>query len=160
VAIDRRVIGTEERALDHFDSWDRSRFYGAWIHGQNLIEPDPGCSLDGQLTPEGRAILVRLASTRRAEEQPLPIGFPTLRRWQGSKPADDESRRRTGRAAEEAAAVHLRSRFTCEQVGCQPALVLLGDGHGPNMPIRRKLWSMTFLDTYARERMYLWLHER
>ena len=160
VAIDRRVIGTEERALDHFDSWDCSRFYGAWIHGQNLIEPDPGCSLDGQLTPEGRAILVMLASTRRAEEQPLPIGLPTLRRWHGLNAGADEERRRTVIAAQEAAAEHLRFRFTCEQVGCKPALVLLGDGLGPNMPIRRKLWSMTFLDTYARDRMYLWLHER
>lgn len=160
VAIDRRIIGTEECARDYFESWDDSRFYGAWMQGHKLIEPNPGCELNGSLSPEGRAILVMLASTRRPDDRFMPIGLPTLRRWHGLNVATDEETRETIIAAQEVAAQHLRYRFVRDDIGRLPALVLLGDGLGPNLPIRRKLWSMTFPDLYARDRMYLWLHER
>lgn len=160
VAIDRRIIGTEEVARDYFESWDDSRFYGAWAHGHKLIKPNPGFQLDGELTHEGRAILVMLASTRHPDDHFMPIGLPTLRRWHGLNAGIDRETRETIIAAQEVAAERLRYRFVREELGRLPALVLLGDGLGPNLPIRRKLWSMTFPDHYARDRMYLWLHER
>ena len=36
----------------------------------------------------------------------------------------------------------------------------MGDDLGPNVPLRRKLWSISYPDVYARDRMYLWLHDR
>lgn len=160
VAIDRRIIGTEEQVLDYFGNWDKARFYGAWLHGQRLVEPSPGLDLSGSLTPEGRAILVMLASTRRHDERVIAIGLPTLRPWTGLNKGMDEETRETIIRAQEAAAQRLRFRFVTEELQKRPGIVLLGDGLGPNVPIRRKLWSISYPDVYARDRMYFWLHDR
>jgi hypothetical protein len=117
VAVDRRVIGTEEQAMDLFESWDRSRHYGAWLHGQKLVTADPGCGLSTSLSPEGHAVLVMLASTCRPDDMPMPIGLPTLRRWHGLNAGVDEETRETILAAQKAAAERLRYWFRREEVG-------------------------------------------
>ena len=38
--------------------------------------------------------------------------------------------------------------------------MLAGVGLGPNIPLTLVLWSITFADDYARDRMLFWLHER
>ena len=79
VSLDRRVIYTEERAVDLFGSWDRSRHYLSWLAGQKLLMPQPEADLAADLSPEGRAVLVMLASTRSPDAAPLAIGLPTLK---------------------------------------------------------------------------------
>jgi len=160
VAIDRRVIHTEERALDLFGGYDRSRHYGAWLHGHALVEPSPACDLDSKLAPEGHAVLLMLASTRSPKAAPLPIGLPSLRPYHGLNLGMEEEVRETILAGQERAAERLQYRFQREEIGKVPGIVLLGEALGPNVPLRRKLWSMTTLDLYARDRLYLWLHER
>ena len=160
VAIDRRIIGTEEQAMDLCGSWDKARFYACWLQGQRLTSNDFPSALKGPLTLEGRAVLVMLASTRSPGEAPLPIGLPTITRWHGLNQglADDERDRII--AEHERAALHLQYRFTRAAIGEIPAIVLSGAALGPNIPLTRKLWSMTFLDHYARDRIWLWLYQR
>jgi len=160
VAIDRRVIHTEERALDLFGGYDRSRHYGAWLHGHALVEPSPACDLDTKLAAEGCATLLMLASTRSPKAAPLPIGLPSLRPYHGLNFGMEEEARETILAAQERAAERLQYRFQREEIGKAPGIVLLGEALGPNVPLRRKLWSMTTHDPYARDRLYFWLHER
>jgi hypothetical protein len=40
------------------------------------------------------------------------------------------------------------------------AIKLLGHGLGGHIPLTRVLWSMTFPDDYARDRMFCWLAHR
>jgi len=159
-AIDRRIIAVEERAVDLFESWDQSRFYGAFLHGQALLEPDPGAGLNTKLAPEAHAVILMLASTRSPKDAPMPIGLPTLRAHDGLNLGMDEETRETIITAHERTAQTLQYRFQREQIGKACGIVLLGDALGPNVPLRRKLWSTTLLDAYARDRMYLWLMER
>lgn len=160
VAIDRRVIGIEESAYDLFGGWDRARHYGAWLHGQGLVEFVPGCDFNTDLSAEGHAVLLMLASTRSPRDAPMPIGLASLKPYHGLNLGMDEEARERIMAEQERAAALLQYRFQREVVGSSMAIVLVGDALGPNVPLRRKLWSLTFVDTYARDRMYLWLHER
>ena len=158
--IDARTIHVEESVIDLFGDWDRSRFYGAWLHGQKLVEPTNGSGLDTTLSPEGYAAMLMLASTRSPADVRLPVGLPTLRTHHGLDPAADPEAREQAMAARERAADLLRFRFVREDIAGEPGIVLVGDALGPNIPLRRKLWSTTLLDAYARDRMYLWLLER
>tara|TARA_R110001606_G_scaffold191381_2_gene339311 strand:- start:1028 stop:1279 length:252 start_codon:yes stop_codon:yes gene_type:complete len=45
-------------------------------------------------------------------------------------------------------------------IGKLNAIRLVGDGLGPNIPLRRTRWSITFPDQYARDRFYCWLCHR
>lgn len=159
-AIDARTIHVEESAIDLFGGWDRSRFYGAWLAGQKLVQPTTGSGLNTSLSPEGYAVMLMLASTRSPADVRLPVGLPTLRAHHGLDSATDPEAHERAMAAREQAADLLRFRFVREDIAGVPGIVLVGDALGPNVPLRRKLWSTTLLDDYARDRMYLWLLER
>jgi hypothetical protein len=160
VALDRRIIGTEERALDLFGGWDRSRHYMAWLEGQELLMRRPQANQNAELSSEGRAVLVMLASTRSAEAAPLPIGLPTLKAFHGPAGRPDEEQHECVIAAQEQATRHLQYRFDRQDIGGLPSIRLAGAGLGPNVPLTRVLWSTVFPDAYARDRMLFWLHER
>jgi hypothetical protein len=160
VSLDRRVIYTEERAVDLFGSWDRSRHYMSWLAGQKLLMPQPEASLDADLSPEGRAVLVMLASTRSPDAAPRAIGLPTLKSFHGLAGKPDQAERDRLIAEQERATLQLQYRFGSKDIAEQPAIVLAGVGLGPNIPLTRVLWSITFADDYARDRMLFWLHER
>ena len=160
VSLDRRVIYTEERAVDLFGSWDRSRHYMSWLAGQKLLMPQPEASLDADLSPEGRAVLVMLASTRSPDAAPRAIGLPTLKSFHGLAGKPDQAERDRLIAEHERATLQLQYRFESKDIAAQPAIVLAGVGLGPNIPLTRVLWSITFADDYARDRMLFWLHER
>ena len=160
VSLDRRVIYTEERAVDLFGSWDRSRHYLSWLAGQKLLMPQPEADLAADLSPEGRAVLVMLASTRSPDAAPLAIGLPTLKSFHGLAHSPDQAQRDRLIAQQERATLHLQYRFGRKDIAGQPAIVLAGVGLGPNIPLTRVLWSVTFADDYARDRMLFWLHER
>jgi hypothetical protein len=160
VSLDRRVIYTEERAVDLFGSWDRSRHYMSWLAGQKLLMPQPEADLAADLSPEGRAVLVMLASTRSPDAAPLAIGLPTLKSFHGLTGTPDQDERDRLIAAQERATLHLQYRFGRKSIARQPAIVLAGVGLGPNIPLTRVLWSVRFADDYARDRMLFWLHER
>jgi hypothetical protein len=72
----------------------------------------------------------------------------------------DEEQRERLIVAQEEAARHLQYRFDRQDIGGLPAIRFAGAGLGPNVPLTRVLWSTVFPDTYARDRMLLWLHER
>ena len=160
VANDRRIIHTEERVLDLFGSWDRSRFYSAWLSAQGLVIRHPYASIDTEPSLEGRAAIVMLASTRLPEAVPLPVGVATLRAAHGLDPAANTPARDKVLRELEQFAARLDYRFERRQLGDANAIVLVGDALGPNLPLRRTLWSMNFPDLYARDRMYLWLQHR
>lgn len=160
VALDRRVIPAEERALDLFESWDRSRHYLCWLQGQKLLMPEPEASQNSDLSPEGRAVLIMLASTRSPDAAPFPIGLPTLKTWHRLADTPDQEQRDRLIAAQEQATRHLQYQFTRQDIAGEAAIVLLGVGLGPNIPLTRVVWSTLCPDDYARDRMLFWLHER
>ena len=157
---DTRSVPIEESALDLFGSWDRARHYSCWLNGQRLLASGREAYPNSLLSPEGHAVLLMLASTRKPNLAPLPIGLPTLKSFHGlaDNPTEDERERLI--AEQEKAARHLRYQFTRQDLGGQSAIVLSGVGLGPNIPLTRVLWSMTFLDSYARDRTLFWMHER
>ncbi len=160
VSLDRRVIHTEERALDLFGSWDRSRHYLSWLAGLKMLMPQTVADQNAELSPEGHAVLLMLASTRSPNAAPLAIGLPTLKSFHGLSGTPDQDEHDRLIAAQERATLHLQYRFGRKDIAGQPAIVLAGAGLGPNIPLSRVLWSITFADDYARDRMLFWLHER
>lgn len=160
VALDRRIVGTEERAADLFEGWDRSRHYMAWLQGQKLLMPEPEADQNADLSPEGHAVLLMLASTRSPDAAPFAIGLPSLKTFYGLSGIPDEDERERLIAFQEQASRHLQYRFGRQDIGEQPGIVLSGVGLGPNVPLTRVLWSTLFPDSYARDRMLFWLHER
>ena len=155
--MERRTVPIEESAVDLFGSWEGRRHYMAWLTGHRLLSYG---SSDSQLSPEGHAILLMLASTRSPEAAPLPIGLPTLRSYRGLEEDDREEELRDILGAQEQLTRHLQYRFIRQDLAQRPAIVLAGVGLGPNIPLTRVLWSMLFPDSYARDRMLFWMNER
>lgn len=155
-AIDRRVLCIEEQVNDLFSgAWDVARHYSAWLEGHKLAE-----GLTGDLTPEGRAILVALASTRGAEAAPIPIGLPTIAPWRGLDGGDTREERERVFKVNETFARDLPGRFVRERINGDPGIKLVGAPTGANIPLGRVLWTMTFADEYARDRLFAWLVHR
>lgn len=161
--LDRRIIGLEERAMDIFDrNWGMSRFYAQWLHSQRLIDPSgmSGVSLEGPLSPEGRAILVMLASTRTPADAPLPIGMSWISAHRGLDHGFERADVEELVSRQEVHAQALDYRMVRVEIAGRPALRMLGPDVRPSIPRRRTVWSMVYPDYYARDRFYLWAHER
>ena len=155
-AIDRRVVHTEETVNELFaGAWDIARHYGAWLLGHKLSE-----GLFGKPTPEGRAILVALASTRGAEAAPIPIGLPTVGPWRGLDGGDTRDERERVFKVNESFAIGLPGRFVRERITGRAGIKLIGAPEGANIPLGRVLWTMTFPDEHARDRLFAWLIHR
>ncbi len=155
--MERRTVPIEESAIDLFGSWEGQRHYMAWLIGHRLLSYG---SSDSQLSPEGHAILLMLASTRSPDAAPLTIGLPTLRSYRGLAADDREQELRNILGAQEQLTRHLQYRLIRQDLAQQPAIVLAGVGLGPNIPLTRVLWSMLFPDSHARDRMLYWMNER
>jgi len=157
VAIDRRVVKTEERVRDLFDGlWHLQAFYAHWLEGIGLTSTNRV----EDLTPEGRAVLVMLASTRSAGSAPLPIGLPTLTPWMGLDQGETKAKRERVLASLEAFARDLPYRFVRETIADRAGIKLMGVQIGSNVPLTRVLWSMSFPDDHARDRLFAWLARR
>lgn len=154
---ERRTVPIEESVIDLFGSWEGQRHYMSWLTGHRLLSCG---SPDSQLSPEGHAILLMLASTRSPDAAPLAIGLPTLRSFRGLVPESREEELRDMLTAQEQLTRHLQYRLVRQDFGQQPAIVLAGVGLGPNIPLTRVLWSMIFPDSFARDRMLAWMNER
>lgn len=155
-ALDRRVVHIEEQVIDLFEgAWDIAHHYGAWLEGHKLSE-----GLTGDLTPEGRAILVSLASTRGAEAAPIPIGLPTVAPWRGFDGGETHIERERIFKVNETFALDLLGRFVRECISGDPGIKLVGAPAGANIPLGRVLWTMSFGDDHARDRFFAWLIHR
>lgn len=156
-AIDRRVVHIEEQVNDFFrGTWDLARHYGSWLEGHGLV----GHGLCGSLTPEGRAVLVALASTRSAGSAPVPIGLATIEPKQGLDGGSTRAAREQMFAASEMFAQGLPYRFIREDVAGQVGIKLIGIPQGDNVPLGRVLWSLAFPEDFARDRFFQWLVHR
>jgi len=154
--IDRRTVYVEEKVHDLFQgSWEVARHYGAWLEGQKLCH-----GLTERLTPEGRAILVALASTRSADSAPIPIGLPTVAQWRGLDGGETRAERERIFKTNETFALNLPGRFLRERIGNQPGIKLIGAPEGANIPLGHVLWTITFADDHARDRLFAWLIHR
>ena len=160
VAFDRRIVPIEEAVEDLFHTWEQARFYRAWLAGLSLCIPSAPLLLTNYIPSEGQAIIVMLTSTRRKEDVPLAVGLPTLKPHQCLDPDSNTPERERIITELEAFATHLPYRFERTTIGDSVAIKLVGDGLGPNIPLRRTLWTMTFRDSYARDRFYIWLQYR
>ena len=155
-ALDRRTVPIEEFTTDFFRGyWDLARHYESWLKGQGVSG-----GLEAPLTPEGRAILVTLASTRAPEHVPIPIGLPIIDNWQGfNLGTTKEERERIFKQSEDFA-LELSGRFVRAYILDKPGIKLIGMPDGNNIPLSRVLWSLTFPDEYARDRLFAWLVQR
>ncbi|WP_187335338.1 hypothetical protein [Novosphingopyxis iocasae] len=159
--IDRRTMGIEEYVHDLFDNdWNVGQHYGQWLITQRLIVYERRGRPHGPLTAEGKAVLLMLASTRSPEHAPIPIGLGWVKARRGLDRGNTRTRLKELLAEQEAFADQLACRFARKTIADLPAIVLIGEGFGPAIPLRRTIWSMTFPDDHARDRFYLWLHER
>lgn len=157
---ERRIVPVEEEAIDLFGSYDRARFYECWLIEKGLLTYYRGGYQHPKLTCEAVAILVMLGNTRSTTNRLLPIGLPTVEWWHGLDPAANTPERQEAINKLERFAEQLPFRFERVTIGKVPAIRLVGDGLGPNIPLRRTLWSLTFPDQYARDRFYCWLQHR
>ena len=160
VAMERRIVPIEEAVDDLFHSWEQARFYGDWLSSLGIGVPMNDRDIFDHVPTEGQAIVVMLASTRRSADVPLAIGLPTLDAHRGLDPAALTPEHDAAIAELEAFADRLDFRFSCTRIGREYAIKLVGDALGPNVPLRRTLWTLAFNDRYARDRFYLWLHHR
>jgi hypothetical protein len=154
-ALMNRMVGFEEAVVDLFGgSWLNQRHYFAWLEAQDL--------LDGRsVTIEGRAIARMLTATRHHDAPDLaPLDFATLQGWSSLDRGTTRSKREQVMAAQEAIGRSLRYCFIREPIIRRPAIKLLGHGLGEHILLTRVLWSMTFPDDYARDRMFCWLAHR
>jgi len=155
-AIDRRTCYIEEQVIDLFKgSWDLARHYGSWLKGHRVAD-----GLTGGITHEGHAMLVTLASTRSAGAAPVPIGLPTIAPARGLDHGSTRAERERVFKANETFALGLPGRFVREVITERPGIKLVGVPEGENVPLGRVLWTMTFGDDFARDRMFAWLIHR
>lgn len=105
-------------------------------------------------------MLVMLASTRSAGSAPLPIGLPALTPRMGLDRGETRDERERVLASQEAFARDLPYRFVREAIADRPGIKLMGVQIGSNIPLTRILWSMSFPDDHARDRMFAWLAHR
>lgn len=153
-ASNRRVAREEAVHEFFFEVWRESWHYQAWLEAQDLTERD-------EVTLEGRAILRMLAATRRRDVADLaPLDFPTLHPWNGLDHGTTRAEREQVMAELEAAGRALRYRFVREPIAGRPAIKLIGYEIGNNIPLTRVLWTLTFVDDYARDRQFAWIAHR
>lgn len=144
---------TQEQTVQNFflGIWREARFFRAWLCGQGLTQ-------GSEVTVEGRAVMRMLAATRRVDAPDLaPLEFPTLHPWNGLDRGTTRQQRERVMAAQEALGRMLRYRFIRQAVAGQPAIALIGYELGNNIPLTRVLWTLTFPDDYARDRLFGWL---
>ena len=162
VILDRRNPNLEEKVYDVFSNdWPGESFYAAWMHGQRLLMGVNGARLQNSpLTPEAKAILAMLAMTRSKADAPVALGLTWIRARGGRGGEQDRQKLADLLIRQEGFAEHLPYRFIRGETMSKPTITLVGRLLGPNLPMRRVVWSMVFGDEYSRDRMYLWLHER
>lgn len=150
-ASNRRVTREEAVHEFFFEVWRESWHYLAWLEGQDLTERR-------EVTVEGRAILRMLAATRRTDVADLaPLDFPTLHPWNGLDLGTTRAEREQVMAEQEALGRALRYRFVREPVAGRAGIKLIGHEMGNNIPLTRVLWTLSFPDDYARDRLFGWL---
>lgn len=161
--LDRRIIGIEEQVNDLCHSnWWMTIILMTWLQSMGLIEAEGlgAYSSRDPLTPEGKAVLIMLASTRPAAHTPYPLGMSWITARQGLDRGYDREVVSELIRRQEQYADGLNYRFTRTEIAGKPSIKLVGPDIQQTIPCRRTVWSMTFTDNYARDRFYLWLHER
>lgn len=153
--IDRTVVAVAGVVTDLFnDCWYQASHYASWLAGHRLIE---SASFTGaQLTPEGRAILVMLASTRAADRSAMPIGLPGLHPFARLRPEPDKGAMEAAIRTAEKALPKDTVRFLRKDTPGQPTIVLIGAANA-KLPMVETHWSISFAQTYHRDRLYAWL---
>ena len=154
--IDRSIVSAEGVISDMFEnSWLLTSHYSSWLAGQGLIEAD-GNLATARLTPEGRAILVMLVSTRPADRAPLPIGLRGLHPFAQLRPAPDREAMEAAIIATEAKMPNDTVRFLRKDMPDRPSIILVGAANA-RMPMAETHWSLGFTQTYHRDHLYAWM---
>lgn len=151
-ALMNRMIGFEAAVDDLFGGgWPSHRHYMAWLQGQGMIQ-------SREVTVEGRAAARMLAATRSVRAPDLaPLDFTTLASLNGLDRGGSRNEREQVMAVKEALGRALRYRFVRERVAGKAGIKLIGYEMGGNIPLTRVLWTLSFPDDYARDRLFGWL---
>ncbi len=156
--LDRRFVDEEERVQDIFQA-DRhvAEFFDAFLTSAGLIT-----NQHDRVTPEGRAVLAMLISTREMADAQNSVGMDWIlaNRSVASREDRANAAERVKRAEE--VAERMLYRFTTRKIGNFACVSLIGLHITDEIPLRSTLWSMYWpvADTYARDQFYLWLVER
>ncbi|QCB43239.1 hypothetical protein E5673_14235 [Sphingomonas sp. PAMC26645] len=152
-AVDRRTVHVSESVHDLFaGESDFQLFYRLWLRGLELTGTG---ALGDNLTAEGHAALVMLASTRPSDVRAIPIGLDAIRTMWPLETSEPERSAWLQRVEDFAS--NLRYRFVRQDIGRHPGVALIGAGLGGVIPINRTLWSQTFSDLDSRDRFHVWL---
>lgn len=151
-AMSNRMVFEEQAVQEFFlGIWREARHFLAWLQGQGLIE-------SREVTLEGRAVMRMLAATREIDAPDLaPLDFPTLHSWNWLERGITRQRRERVMKTQEALGRMLRYRFIRQAVAGKPAIALIGYEMGNNIPLCRVLWTLSFPDDHARDRLFGWL---
>ena len=154
--IDRSVVSAEGVVSDMFEnSWLLTSHYSSWLAGQGLLKAD-GNLATARLTPEGRAVLVMLASTRPADRVALPIGLRGLHPFARLRPEPDREAMEAAILAAEAKTPNDTVRFLRKDLPGRPSIVLVGAANA-RMPMAETHWSLGFAQTHHRDHLYAWM---
>jgi hypothetical protein len=156
--VDGRFVKPEESVRDIFQADGHlAEFFTEFLTAAGLLE-----SRGGDLTPEGRAVLMMLISTRGFEDAEDAAGMDWIlaNRAVGGRADRTDATQRVKRA--EQAAERMLHRFATDTIDGLPSVKLIGLHINEEIPVRSTLWSMSWpvADTYARDQFYLWLVRR
>lgn len=156
--VDGRFVAKDECVRDIFEG-DRhvAELYQVFLEAAGLIGRN-----SGQLTPEGRAVLLMLIATRTLDDAQDDVGMDwivanrTVAGWKERQSATEQVERG------EQVAARMMHRFATDEIDGKPAVKLIGLRITREIPVRSTLWTMTWDDQnrYDRDRFYLWLLER
>jgi hypothetical protein len=156
--LDRRFVDEEERVSDIFQA-DRhvADFFDAFLTSAGLI-----ANHHERVTPEGRAALAMLISTRDVEDARNAVGMDWILANRSVVSREDRTKAAGRVERAEEVAQRMLYRFTTREIGDLPCVSLIGLHITDEIPVRSTLWSMSWpvADTYARDQFYLWLVER
>lgn len=156
--VDRRFVEEGERARDIFQADGHlAHFFEAFLTAAGLLT-----DRNNRLTPEGRAVLLMLISTRKLEDAGNNVGMD----WILANRSTGGRKDRTGAADEvkraEEVAGRMLHRFATDTIDGLPSVKLIGLHITNEIPVRSTLWTMSWptADSFARDQFYLWLVER
>lgn len=136
------------------------RFCMCWLASIGMLDvPERGDPLSANLSDEGRAVMRMLQATRNPAWVDLPMGAVVEAVHKANLQGADEAREAALRSFE-GGMTPLRHIFARERAGRAHLVTLTSIDLGERMPVRRVVWSISFLDESARDDLFGWLAGR
>lgn len=151
------VPGKNE-ATDIYDGSSRFfRFVTHWIQaeGLSLVSEKDGSPFDGEISEDGKSVLLMLDATRPADRALLRAGRTSIAALAAAVEAATVDRDRIETL--ETISAGWPSRFVRVEIGGKPAISLRCRPNQLKVPINRTVWSLSFMEEHSRDVMFEWI---